>query len=105
MFLGISLLLGAALCVSLHRMWRFYRQAEHWKEEACLYLKRSRDWEAQAKAFEKAGHKKDKMLAIAAEHIREMREEAKRRESVDDRELRNLMIYDGTGKGQVDLNA
>lgn len=103
MYLAISLLLGVALGVSLCRMWRFYKQAEHWKKEACLHLQRSRDWEAQAKAFEQAGHKKDKLLALASQHIRELREQTER-ETIDERELHNLMVYDGTGKGQLDLH-
>lgn len=83
MLWGISGML-AALCVWLAVQLRRSRwSAAHWKNEAETYFERARKAEHVAKAFEAAGKRKDDQLS---------------------REFDNIMRYNGTDEGQVELN-
>lgn len=83
MLWGISGML-AALCVWLAVQLRRSRwSAVHWRNEAETYFERARKAEDVAKAFEAAGKRKDDQLS---------------------REFDNIMRYNGTDEGQVELN-
>lgn len=83
MLWGISGML-ATLCIWLAVQLRRSRlSATHWKNEAETYFERARKAEDVAKAFEAAGKRKDDQLS---------------------REFDNIMRYNGTDEGQVDLN-
>ena len=74
----------AVLCVWLAVQLRRSRwSAAHWKDEAKTYFERARTAEDVARAFEAAGKKKDDQLS---------------------REFENIMRYNGSDEGQVELN-
>lgn len=105
------------------------RDAEHWKQEACLHLERERVANDQAKAFEKSAKLMEEHLAAErgrADRLAEalqksedeccmLRQRLSRIEKpvegkgVDNsdsikREFENIMRYNGTDEGQVELN-
>lgn len=83
MLWGISGML-ATLCIWLAVQLRRSRwSAAHWQAEAKTYFERAHKAEDVARAFEAAGKRKDDQLS---------------------REFDNIMRYNGTDEGQVDLN-
>lgn len=83
MLWGISGML-AALCVWLAVQLRRSRwSAAHWQAEAKTYFERAHKAEDVARAFEAAGKRKDDQI---------------------EREFENILRYNGTDEGQVDLN-
>lgn len=100
------------------------RECRHWKQEACTHLERERAAMRQAECFERVSRTMEEHCA--AERGRAERLEAALRESedkaerlgeeldrmrragkpapgIDAREFANLMNYNGTSEGQVNL--
>ena len=108
------------------------RDAEHWKHEACLHLERERVANEQAQAFEESAKLMEEHLAAergradrlagalraAENHAEELQQQIKTlldRNGTKEmppkdisermrREFENIMRYNGTEEGQVELN-
>ena len=108
------------LCKELNNVARMlsdsYKDCEHWKHEACIHLEREQAAVEQAKVFERG--RADRLAAA----LRESEDEVERLRAELDKvrcaesahptgtgehlsqEFANIMAYNGTELGQVDLN-
>lgn len=121
------------LCKELNNVARMlsdsYKDCEHWKHEACIHLERERAAVEQAKVFERVSKSMEEHAAAErgradrlAAALRESEDEVERLRAELDKvrcaesahptgtgehlsqEFANIMAYNGTELGQVDLN-
>ena len=125
----IDLILTGICWMLGYRLRRAYMESVHWKNEACVHLERERAAVEQAKVFERVSKTMEEHAAAErgradrlAAALRESEDEVERLRAELDKvrraepahhtgtvehlaqEFANIMAYNGSEQGQVDLN-